>query len=470
MTTEQANQKVNPLGFFAFLLLLTGTVLVSVFQQYGFLQLDERVMMVLRWAVIGLMSFYAFKKKTLTIWIFVSMFIGAELGYDFPAFAIQLDILSKVFLNLIKSIIAPLLFATLVVGIAGHSDLKQVGRMGLKSFAYFITVTLIALAVGLIAINMTQAGVGIEQQAEAVQQVKKTDKTWQEIVLHIFPENISKSIYEGQVLQIVIFSILFGIGMTMISERHRHFMLEFTESLAEVMFKFTNVVMLFAPFAVGGAIAYTIGKYGLGALQNLGFLLLTLYAALVAFLLFVLLPIAIFSGLPVWKFIKAVREPFTLAFATASSESALPKAMKAMEEFGVPRKIVAFVIPTGYSFNLDGTTLYLSLAAVFVAQAAGIQMSWGAQISMLLLLLLTSKGVAGIPRASLMVLSGAAATFDLPEWPIAMIIGIDALMDMARTSVNVLGNCLASAVIAKWEGEFGIENEPSPERALEEAV
>jgi proton glutamate symport protein len=311
----------------------------------------------------------------------------------------------------------------------------------------------VALCVGLIAINLTQAGVGIHKP-DVTQVMQKAEKSWQEIVLHTFPENIAKSIYEGQVLQIVIFSILFGIGLTMVAEKHRKVMIEFSESLSEVMFKFTNIVMLFAPFAVGGAIAFTIGKYGLGVLQNLGMLLLTLYGALIAFVLCVLLPIAFFARLPIWRFFNTVREPVTLAFATASSESALPMAMKKMELFGVPRKIVAFVIPTGYSFNLDGTTLYLSLAAVFVAQAAGIQLSWSAQISMLLLLLLTSKGVAGIPRASLMVLSGAAATFDLPDWPIAMIIGIDALMDMARTSVNVLGNCLASAVIARWEGEY----------------
>ncbi len=432
-----------------------GTVvgLLNVLQGYELIGLDSVLMAILRWIFVAFLLVYAFQQKTLTTWIFVSMFVGAELGYDFPALAVQLEFLSKVFLNLIKTIIAPLLFGTLVVGIAGHSDLKQVGRMGLKSFGYFITVTLLALIVGLIAINLTEAGVGIEQ-SETVNQVKKTENTWQYIIIHMFPENIAKSIAEGQVLQIVIFSILFGASMTMVADKYRKTMLDFSESLSEIMFKFTNIVMMFAPFAVGGALAYTIGKYGLGALQNLGYLLLTLYGALIAFVLLVFLPIALFLRIPLLKFINAVREPVTLAFATASSESALPKAMKAMEEFGVPRKIVAFVIPTGYSFNLDGSTLYLSLAAVFVAQAAGIEMSIPSQIAMLLMLLLTSKGVAGIPRASMMVLSGAAATFNLPDWPIAMIIGIDAMMDMARTGVNVLGNCLASVVIAKWEGEF----------------
>jgi len=396
----------------------------------------------LRWLIFTSVILLAIPKNDLTAWILTSMVLGAVIGYDFPAVGVNLDILSKIFLKLIKTIIAPLLFGTLVVGIAGHTDLGQVGRMGLKSFTYFITVTFIALAVGLIAINVSQAGAGL-YKPDTVDIFQKSEKSWQEIVLHTFPENIAKAIYEGQVLQIVIFSILFGIGLTMVEKVHRVRMVEFAESLSEAMFKFTNIVMLFAPFAVGGAIAYTIAKYGLDVLQNLGMLLVTLYCALIAFVLFVLVPIALFFRVPLRGFVYAVYEPVTLAFATASSESALPKAMKAMEEFGVPRKIVAFVIPTGYSFNLDGTTLYLSLAAVFVAQAAGVPMGFGEQITMMLLLLLTSKGVAGIPRASLMVLSGAAATFNLPEWPIAMIIGIDALMDMARTSVNVLGNCLA---------------------------
>ncbi|MCU0446209.1 MAG: cation:dicarboxylase symporter family transporter [Microscillaceae bacterium] len=446
----------------AFLLALICIVLVA-----NGVYMPAELFLGIRWLALFLGVAYGISVNKLTNWIMISMLIGGEIGYTFPQVGVQLDVLSKIFLKLIKTIIAPLLFGTLVVGIAGHSDIKQVGRMGLKSFGYFISVTFIALAVGLIAINLTQAGAGIHKP-DVTQTVQKAEKNWQDIVLHIFPENIAKSIYEGQVLQIVVFSILFGIGMTMIHQRQRQVMLDFAESLSEVMFKFTNIVMLLAPLAVGGAIAYTIGKYGLGVLQNLGLLLLTLYGALIAFLVLVLLPIAWFNGIPILKFIKFAREPFTLAFATASSESALPKALKQMEDFGVPRKIVAFVIPTGYSFNLDGTTLYLSLAAIFVAQAAGIQLSWTAQISMLLLLLLTSKGVAGIPRASLMILSGAAASFDLPDWPIAMIIGIDALMDMARTSVNVLGNCLASAVIAKWEGEFDPNYEPQPDE--EEAI
>jgi len=462
---------------------ITLVVVLIFLQAYNVLTLPADVFRGIRVVMLVFGIAYGIQQGSLTVWIIVAMLIGGEVGYTFPNIAIQLDVVSKIFLKLIKTIIAPLLFATLVVGIAGHGDLAQVGRMGVKSFAYFICVTLIALTVGLVAINLTQAGAGIqEEKKQAPKEIKQTqdvaqilqvlkekeetekkekeakEKGWQSIILHIFPENIAKAIYDGQVLQIVVFSILFGIALTMVPSEHRVRMVHFCESLAEVMFKFTNVVMLLAPLAVGGAIAYTISKYGLESMRNLGFLLLTLYGALIAFVLLVLLPIALLLRINVVRFVKAVREPVSLAFATASSESALPMAMERMEKFGVPRKIVSFVIPTGYSFNLDGTTLYLSLAAVFVAQAAGQHLSIGTQISMLLLLLLTSKGVAGIPRASLMVLSGAAATFNLPEWPIAMIIGIDALMDMARTSVNVLGNCLASVVIARWEGELG---EPS---------
>jgi proton glutamate symport protein len=277
------------------------------------------------------------------------------------------------------------------------------------------------------------------------------------MILHIFPDNIAKSIVEGQVLQVVIFSIIFGIALAMLTEKLKKPMLEFSESLAETMFKFTNIVMYFAPLGVGGAIAYTVGKLGIGVLQNGIYLVLTLYGALIAFIVIVLLPIAIFTKLNIKNLFKALSEPVTLAFATASSESALPKAMRNMEKFGVPRKIVSFVMPLGYSFNLDGTTLYLSLASIFVAQACNIDLSIGQQLFMVFTLMITSKGVAGVPRASFVILLGTIASFGLNEWPLYIILGIDALMDMARTSVNVLGNCLASAVIARWEGELDNE-------------
>jgi len=279
-------------------------------------------------------------------------------------------------------------------------------------------------------------------------------QTTAEIILHVFPENIAKAIYEGQVLQIVIFSILFGIAVAMIKEKYRLPMVRFTESLSAVMFKFTQLVMYFAPFAVFAAIAYSVGHMGLDILVNLFKLLATLYVALIAFMLLVLLPIMLFLRIPIKKFFKAVSEPATLAFATTSSESALPIAMEKMEEFGVPRQIVAFVMPTGYSFNLDGTTLYLSLATIFIAQMTGVHLSLDQQLVIMFTLMLTSKGVAGVPRASLVILLGTAASFGLPIWPIYIILGIDELMDMARTAVNVIGNCLATVVIAIWEKEY----------------
>lgn len=409
----------------------------------------------IRLAILAVLIVLAFRSRSLTNWILLSMLLGIELGYDFPAIAANMNVMSKVFLKLIKTIVGPLLFATLVVGIAGHSDLRQVGRLGWKSLLYFEVVTTIALFIGLAAINLTQAGVGVDMALmPAVEVPKVAAQTWQDVVLHIFPDNIAKSVAEGQVLQIVVFSVLFAIGLAMVPEPKRAPMLAFTESLAEVMFKFTKVVMYIAPFGVGAAIAYTVSHMGIRVLVHLFALLGTLYLALVVFVVCVLGPIAVFSRVPIRKFLRAVAEPVSLAFATTSSEAALPKAMENMEKLGVPRKIVAFVLPTGYSFNLDGTTLYLSLATVFVAQAAGIHLPIAQQIVIALTLMLTSKGVAGIPRASLVILMGTATSFGLPIEPIYLIIGIDELMDMARTSVNVLGNCLASVVMARWEGEF----------------
>jgi len=384
------------------------------------------------------------------------MLMGVEFGHDVPILAKELNIVSQIFIRLVKTIIAPLLFGTLVVGIAGHANLRQVGRMGWKSLVYFEVVSTIALFIGLAAINLTDAGVGVEVPPEMAQgelpQVQP--QSAHDVILHIFPENIAKSIAEGQVLQIVIFSILFGIAVAMVSEKFRNPIIRFSESLSVVMFKFTNIVMMFAPFAVFAAIAYSVGHMGLEILINLFELLASLYVALLVFLLLVLLPIMLILKIPIRKFIKAVAEPATIAFATTSSESALPRAMENMEEFGVPRKIVSFVIPTGYSFNLDGTTLYLAMASIFVANLAGIHLSFQTQIVMMLTLMLTSKGVAAVPRASLVILLGTATNFGLPVWPIFIILGIDELMDMARTAVNVIGNCLATVVIAKWEGEW----------------
>ena len=428
-----------------------------------------------RWLALAALGAAVAQRRSLTLWIVLSMLAGIELGYDAPGVAMPLKVLSDVFLRLVKTIIAPLVFATLVVGIAGHADLKQVGRMGVKALVYFEIVTTFALFIGLAAINFTKAGVGVAQvlptagEADTLQAAPHQSAA--DIILHVFPENIAKSVSEGQVLQVVVFAIIFAIGLALTPERPRQAMLGFCESLSEVMFKFTNVVMYFAPLGVGGALAYTVGKMGLAPLKNAAYLLFTLYGALVAFVLLVLLPVALLARLPLRRFIAAVAEPVSIAFATTSSEAALPRAMEAMESIGVPRRVVAFVMPTGYSFNLDGTTLYLSLAAIFVAQAAGIPLSFGQQLLMVFTLMLTSKGVAGVPRASLVILLATVSSFNLPAWPVFIILGIDALMDMARTAVNVLGNCLASAVVARWEGEFVdgyvaapelLEVEPSP--------
>lgn len=443
------------------ILTISIAALLTFLNDYHILQIPELNLIFARWIAIGGICLYGIRKNSLTTWILISMVIGAEIGHDFPSVALNLQVLSKVFLKMIKTIVAPLIFATLVFGIAGHSDLKQVGRMGWKSILYFEVVTTLALFIGLIAINISKAGVGIKIPAGIHEELPTVaSQTLNDIILHVFPENIAKSIAEGQVLQIVIFSIIFGIALAMVREDKRLPMLKFAESLSEVMFKFTNVVMFFAPIGVGAAIAYTVGHMGLGILLNLLQLLVTLYVALIAFLLLVLLPIALLVGAPIMKFLKAIAEPVSIAFATTSSEAALPRAMEEMELIGVPRKIVAFVMPTGYSFNLDGTTLYLSLASVFVAQAAGIELSIWKQLLMVFTLMLTSKGVAGVPRASLVILSGTAASFGLPVWPIFIIMGIDELMDMARTAVNVIGNCLATIVIAKWEGEFNENGKP----------
>ncbi|WP_185873518.1 dicarboxylate/amino acid:cation symporter [Blattabacterium cuenoti] len=422
----------------------------------SFLGINKFILCGLRYFVISILLLYTLLKKDLTTWILLSIIIGIEIGIDFPKVAIQLRFLSQIFLRLIKTIIAPILFSTLVVGIASHSNIKQLGSMGWKSLLYFEVVTTLALFIGLIAINLSKAGVGIiiptgitEQQLPKIE-----SRTWQEIILHIFPENFVKSIYHGDVLPIVVFSVIFGISMIFIEKQKRKIILSFAESLSEIMFKFTKIIMYFAPIGVGAAIAYTIGNMGLDILYNLLKLLLTLYFALFIFLIVVLLPILRWIKVPLKGFIKALAEPVSLAFATTSSESALPLLMENLEKLGVPKKIVAFVIPTGYSFNLDGTTLYLSLATVFVAQASGINLSFSQQIFIGLTLILTSKGVAGVPRASLVILLATVASFGLPNWPILAIIGIDELMDMARTTVNVIGNGLASCVIARSEGEL----------------
>jgi proton glutamate symport protein len=443
------------------ILLLAGAVLLGAGAVCGALRgpAAHEAGIILRSAGVLAFAGFAFKRRTLTPWIFVAMVAGAELGFDAPGFAMSLRVFSDIFLRLIKTIVAPLILATLVTGIAGHGDLKSIGRMGVKSLIYFEVLTTLALVIGLVAINFSKAGVGLTLPAAASAEVVATPAPvhWQDFLLHVFPENIAKSIAEGQILQVAVFAVFFGIALATLSEAKRAPVLRLAESLSEVMFRFTNVVMYFAPVGVGAAMAFTVGNMGLGVLVNLGKLLLTLYGALAAFALLAMLPAALLFRVPVRRFLAAVAEPATIAFATSTSEAALPRAMESMEALGVPRRIVAFVIPAGYSFNLDGSTLYLAVASIFVAQAAGVHLSWEEQLLMMGTLVLTSKGVAGVPRATLVVLLATAATFHLPTEPIFVILGIDALMDMARTMINVVGNCLASVVIAKWEGEFGTE-------------
>jgi len=397
------------------------------------------------------------RRPSLTTWILIGIVVGGAFGYFFPVAATELRILSTIFIRLIRTIVAPLLFATLVVGIAGHGNLKQVGRMGVKAIVYFEMVTTLALLIGWAAISISRAGAGITlpPPAPGEQAAVPPPQSWQDILLHAFPENIAKAVADGEVLQVVVFSVIFGVALAMVPEPRRRPVLTFTETLAETMFRFTNIVMLFAPIGVGAAIAYTVGHLGIGILVNLAKLLATMYVAVAVFIAGVLLPVALIARVPLRRFIAAAAEPTSIAFATASSEAALPRAMENMEALGVPRHIVAFVIPTGYSFNLDGSTLYLSLAAMFVAQAAGVQLSIGQQFLLLLTLMLTSKGVAGVPRAALVILLGTVSSFGLPAEPVFIILGIDALMDMARTATNVLGNCLATVIIARWEGELG---------------
>ena len=419
--------------------------------------------LIMRWLVLLTLVVYAAFRRTLTAWIFVAMLLGAEIGHDFPNVATHLRVLALIFLRLIKTIIAPLLFATLVVGIAGHSNLRQVGRLGLRSIIFFEIVTTLAIFLGLAAINISKAGVGVQLPASAATSETGVGKlSAEDTILHVFPENIAKAIADNAVLQVVVFSLIFAIALAMIGEDKRRVMLAFCESLAETMFKFTNIVMLFAPIGVGAAVAYTVANTGLAVLGSLLKLLVTLYAALLVFVFGVLLPIALLFRVPLKRFVQAASEPVTIAFATASSEAALPRAMEAMEAVGVPRQIVAFVIPTGYSFNLTGSSLYLSVAAIFVAQVGGMHLTIGQQFMIVLTLMLTSKGVAGVSRAALVILLATATSLGLPTEPVFLLLGIDQLLDMGRTAVNVLGNCLATVVMAKWEGEFGVE-QPSPQ-------
>ena len=413
----------------------------------------------LRWVGIASFAAITLRRPSLLAWTFLAMLAGVEIGLDWPHLALELRFLGDLFLRLIRMIVAPLIFATLVTGIAGHGHLRAVGRVAVKSLIYFEVVTTLGLILGSVAMSLSGAGWGVvvpaaQEAAPAAQSVQ----TWQQTVLNLFPENIAQAVVQNQILQVAIFSFLFGCALALLPEQKKAPLLSVLQSLAEVMFRITRFIMVLAPLAAGGAIAYTVGRTGLATLLPLAKLVVTFYVALAAFSVLVLLPILSLYRVPIRRFLAAAGEPTAIGFATTTSEAALPLAMERMEEFGVPRWIVSFVIPTGYSFNMTGGSVYLSMATVFVAQAAGIHLTLGRQIAMLAVLALASKGIAGVPRASLVVLLATAGAIGLPVAPILLILGVDTLMDMGRTAMNVFGNCMASAVIARSEGALPIRD------------
>ncbi len=414
------------------------------------------------------------RRISLTQWIIISMVVGIALGVLYPDnaraahggwAASDLKILGTIFLRMIKSLIVPLISSTLIVGIAGHGDdMKRVGKLALRSIIYFEVVTTLALAVGLTVVNVVKPGQGVGLGAASAKEgstLAATHTSFSGVLEHTVPQSFFEAAANNEVLQIVFFAIIFAVALSRVQGPSKKFMLSLCESISEIMFKFTEIVMWFAPIGIGAAIATTVANSGLGVLRNLGVLVLSLYGALIVFVVGVLIPVMLIARVPVSRFLRAVKQPWLIAFSTASSEAALPLAMERMEQLGVPRRIVAFVLPTGYSFNLDGSTLYLALASVFVALAAGVNMPLSMQLVMMLTLMLTSKGVAAVPRAALVILSGALAQFGLPLQGVAVILGVDALMDMARTSINLFGNCLATVVMARWEGDFGRRDVPA---------
>ena len=411
----------------------------------------------LRLVALALCAAATIMRSSLLSWTLLAMLSGLELGLDVPGVAVQTRFLGDLFLRLVRMIIAPLLFATITTGIAGHGQLRSIGRVAIKSLVYFEIITTLGLIIGVVAMYFSGAGWGIAlPAAQTVIPGTQTVQTWQQIVLNIFPENIAQAVAQNQILQVAIFSVLFGIALALLPDNKRAPLLPVLQALADTMFRLTRIVMLMAPVAAGAALAYTVGGMGLRAMLPLAKLGVTYYLALLAFTLLVQIPSLLLFRIPLRRFIAAVSEPASIGFATTTSEAALPLAMERMEEFGVPRWIVSFVIPTGYSFNMTGSSVYLSMAAVFCAQASGIHLSVGELIAMFAVLMLASKGVAGVPRAVLVVLLATASAIHLPTAPILLILGIDTLMDMGRTLMNVVGNCIASVIIARSEGVLNL--------------
>ena len=457
LPSQFTHAALHALALASVLLLVAGIVA-------GLLYPHAEFAAILRWSGLGLFLPFAARRRSLLVWTLFAMLAGAELGVDAPQLAAQSHFLADIFLRLIRMIVAPLIFGGIVTGIAGHNELRGVGRVALKSIIFFEVVTTIGLILGAVAINLTQAGAGVTLPASIQAAVPAAHaEGWQQILLNVFPENIAKSVAENQILQVAIFALLFGAALATLPEKKRAPLVSVLQSLTETMFRLTRIIMVTAPVAAGAALAYTVGSMGLATLLPLGKLLVTNYVTLTIFLLLVLAPILLIARIPIGRFAAAVAEPAAIGFATTSSEAALPLAMERMEEFGVPRWIVSFVIPTGYSFNLTGSTIYLSMAALFAVQAAGLHFSLGQQIVLLATLALTSKGIAGVPRATLVVLLAVAGSFQIPATAVLMLLGVDTLMDMGRTALNVIGNCMAAAVVARWEGELKpATNTPGP--------
>jgi len=412
----------------------------------------------LRWIGLALFIPVAWQRRSLLVWTFYAMIVGAILGLDAPHFASQLRVIGDLFLRLVRMIVAPLIFGGIVTGIAGHNQLKGVGRVALKSIVFFEVVTTLGLLLGLVAIDLTRAGVGVMLPASGIAAPATRPETWQQILLNIFPENIALAVAQNQILQVAVFSLLFGAALAMLPEPKREPLVKVLQSLTDAMFKMTRIIMYIAPLAAGAAMAYTIGSTGISMILPLLKLVGTYYGTVAIFVLLVLAPILAFARISPARFAAAIAEPAAIAFATTSSEAALPLAMERMEEFGVPRWIVSFVVPLGYSFNMTGSSLYLTMAAIFAAQASGIHLSVGEQLVMLFTLMLTSKGVAGVPRATLVVLMGSAAQLHIPTAAILVLLGVDTLMDMGRSAMNVVGNGMAAAVVARWEGQLALRS------------
>jgi proton glutamate symport protein len=417
---------------------------------------NHAIGLTLRSLGLALFAIATLRKPSLMWWTFLAMLAGIELGIDAPHIATQLRFFGELFLRLVRMIVAPLIFATITTGIAGHKELRSVGRIAIKSLILFEVITTLGLIIGAVAMNLSGAGWGVvvPQLAESAPALTQGAQSWQQVLLNLVPENIAQAVAQNQILQVAIFSVCFGCALALLPEKKRAPLLPVLQALSDVMFQMTRMIMYAAPLAAGGAIAYSVAATGLTTLLALGKLVLAFYLATAAFCLLVLLPTLRLFRIPVRRFIAAVGEPAAIGFATTTSEAALPLAMERMQEFGVPGWIVSFVIPAGYSFNMTGSSVYLSMAALFAAQAAGIHLSISRQIAMLAILMLASKGVAGVPRAVLVVLLTTASAVQIPTAPILLILGVDTLIDMGRTMINVVGNCLSSAVIARSEGVF----------------